>query len=324
MDMVKEPAAGPDAFPGLPVPPANPVVQALAPRFMPPFMVLGPTVKFPHPVVANGHYGLVAVLHRPGLLARNPVTGLWEGVESSATIDAEVLGLRQVMALAEAAQAPLDRLTCVVWLPDGNGPSDALVCASPDPDALAAAVERAMTERLVEAKGEMAPWIGAYAAAAMAAPERESPEMERMRSIVESVIEAARDHAPILCYGQVISAYDLADTTYLLPALVAAAHEDWSLVVGQPRPGRVTKGGFSVTFQPDPTALMGYRVENIRPSAIYMFIGPLVATFKRCREPNGEYNVTDLVDQFARFLEKKGIDATVVLDIEVRLVGAEG
>ncbi len=305
-------------------PPRDLVLDALSSRLLPPFLVLRPTVRFPHAVIANGHYGLVAVVVRDDFLVKEEATNLWEGVKGR--VDPEVLAMTQTLALAAAAQAPADRLAVVVWFPQGRGPSDGLVCASANPDDLAATIERTMLRRLQRSEGPMAPWIGAYAASAMLPPEEVNREMERMSRIIENVIEATAGGHPIIGYGMNFEAYDIADPRYFLPALLTAAHEDWSLVVsgGARVGGRRSHGGFAVSLEPDPTALVGYRVDSIRPSAIYMVLGAVVAAFKRCRTQAGEYHVTEVVEQFARFLDKKGLDATVIEDIDIKFLASEG
>ncbi len=316
------------AAPG-PAPAASPAdagavtLAALKGQLSPPFLVLGPTVKFPHPVVAHGEYGLVAVLTRDALLLKDEASGNWDA--PAGRVDPDVLAMTQTMALSTAANAPADRLAVVLWFPNGFGASDDLVCASPDPKALAALVVKAMTEGLSRSDGPMAPWIGAYASAATLPAAEPSQEMLRVSQLIQSVLDATAGDAPIVCHGMNFMASDLADPRYFLPALLTAAHEDWSLVVcgGARRDGRRGAGGFDVSLEPDPAALVGYRVEEITPSTVYVMLGILVAAFKRCRTPRGEYHIEEVIEQFARFLEKKGLDATVVEDIDIRLLSGE-
>lgn len=245
-------------------------------------------------------------------------TGKWYGPDE--TIDTETKLAESTMELAAVARAPMDRVTSVVWLPNGlhNGdtPLDRIV-ASPDAEAMARAIEETMP-RILSASGEpTSPWLGGYVAAALG-PKQKIPEsLRRLLSAIESGLNRRMGDSPIVAYGHEISIADLLDPSFLLPALAVASHEDWGLASSRKDVGT----GFTVKLAPDPTALLGYRLVGIHPATPFTVMAPIVATATRCKEGD-EYYFDDIVSQFSRWLHKNGRDAKVLDDVEVRIASS--
>ena len=288
----------------------------------PPFLVLPPTTKFPHPVVAHGDFGMIAVVLNDGLVLKDDETGRWDG--TSAAYDPHTMAEDAIMALSRAAKAPPDRLGAVIWFRNGIGAPDDFTCVSQDPADLGRAVETVMRTRLSGHHEPMAPWIGAYASAASTPKQPLDAKTLRAVKLIDKVVAAATKGDPIICYSIELTPYDLADPAYMLPALATAAFEDWALVVrGKGGGPPEHKAGFRISLTPDPAALLGYRVESITPATPFNMLAPLVAALRRCMVDR-EYIVDEIVQQFGRYLQKHGLDATVVDEVDMRLLATEG
>lgn len=109
--------------------------------------------------------------------------------------------------------------------------------------------------------------------------------------------------------GLDLTAADLADPSFLLPAILIAASEDWAPVVAS-RGGR---GGFLIRLSRDPNALLGYRVEGVTPSAALLLFIPVVNLMHKSIA-NGECILDDAVARFARWLRERDLDG---FDLEI-------
>jgi hypothetical protein len=308
--------------PSTPAPAKSPTERALNESLSKSYLTLPPTTRFAHPVVAHGEYGMVAVIGKEGLYLQNDATGLWDGTAD--ICDPEDILARANRQLAEATRGPPDRLTAVLWLPGGIGNSNKDICASKNPADLARTIENAMKRRLAVSDESLAPWIGAYASAALSSKPNPPHSMRRIVPLIESIISATVQESAIVCHGVTLQPRDLADPRYLLPALATAAFEDWGVVVmggdKQPGHGKAKRSrGFSLKLEPDPNALLGYRVESLTPDAPYIALAPIVGALRRCRERH-EFVVDDLTEQFARYLKKHDLDAIAVMDVDMRIL----
>jgi len=284
----------------------------------PDFMCLPPTIRFPHPVLAHSDYGLCALyIHEPVLLFDRK-TGKWFGPDQS--LDADTTLAEMAMELAAVAKAPMDRITSVAWLPNGlyNGetPLERLV-ASPDPEAAASAIQEMMIKNLSGSNEPTSTWLGGYVASALGAKGKIPNDMKRLLAAINLSLTRALGDEQIVAFGHDISISDLVDPSFLLPALAIAAYEDWLLAARRKHIGT----GFEVHLEPDPTALLGYRLSRIEPAVPFLALAPIVSTATRCKEGD-EYYFDDIVYQFTRWLSKNGRDATILDEVEVRIASS--
>lgn len=285
----------------------------------PSFLILPPTVRFPYPVIAHGELGMAALIVYDGVAMLDERTGKWFGPTES--IEPLKVASEAAIDLAAAARAPADRVTALVWLPSGlsGGASvpDEQIVASPDPAIAAQAIQDLMARRLTGSSEPTTPWVGAYAAAALGSKERPPNHFRRLLAAVELSLAKAIGESAIVSYGYELSVADLADPHFLFPALAVAASEDWHLATRK----KIHGTGFRISLEPDPSALLGYRVTDIQPAIPFTALAPIIATARRCRD-EGEYCFDDIVRQFGRWLKKNNMDAAVLDDIEVRLATA--
>lgn len=280
------------------------------------FLLLPPTVNFPYAVVAHGDLGMAALIVHDSVVLLDAATGKWLG--PGETIDPETMAAEAALELAAAARAPADRVTALVWLPQGlvgpDGVTIEQIVASPDPEAAAKAIQDLMVRRLSGSNEPTAPWAGAYAASAMGATGRPSQPLRRLLAATEFSLAKALADAPIVCFGHEMTIADLVDPHYLLPALAIAAAEDWRM----PTRRKTNGTGFRISLEPDPATLLGYRLTDIRPAIPFTALAPIVSTAMRSKEGD-EYCLDDLVGQFGRWLKKNNMDAAVLDDVEERV-----
>lgn len=294
--------------------PASPLVEYIDPEFI----CLPPTVRFPHPVVAHNDYGLCALYVYEPVLLFDRKTEKWFGPDQS--LDAATTLSELAIDLAAAAKAPQDRVTSIAWLPNGlhngDGPLDRII-ASPDPEATARMVQEMMMKNLSGSNEPTSTWLGGYVASALGPRTKVANDMKRLIAAIELSLSRAMGDSPIVAFGHELSIADLVDPSFLLPALALASYEDWILASRRKDVGT----GFDIHLEPDPTALLGYRLERIEPAVPFLVMAPLLATATRCKD-DGEYFFDDVVNQFTRWLIKNGRDATVLDDVEVRIASS--
>ena len=291
-------------------------VAALTAHLPPPFLVLPETTKFRGVAVAHGDLGLCAVVTYDEVVIYDEDKGTWWG--PSGGVDPETIGVQAALDLAAAARAPAERVTYLVWLANGmtHVPAPEGVCASPDPELAAYMVQEIMSRRLSVSNEPAAPWLGAYANGALAPTQPMPKALKRLCALIERVLIAEFGDRPAVIETVEIPPHDLADPRFLLPAVLAAVHEDMSLLhaMSADRKGKViAKPAFKLELAVDPGAFLGYRVENVTPSHPFFVLDPVVVLARRYRFHN-EYLFDDVLGQFGRYLLKNGLDATVVED----------
>jgi len=183
-------------------------------------------------------------------------------------------------------------------------------------------VEKAIMRVAAGTDAPLSPWLGAYVSAASGPKGPLNDKMRRLTALIQKEIEVLfGDGEPVIA-GSVLTAADFADPRFLLPAVLTAASEDWSIVrhvVGRNGGNSANHPGFVLHLTPDPSALLGYRVDDVTPATQFLVHGPIISVLKRFRFEGGEFAFEDLIGQFGRFLEKNGYDATVVEDYEIGL-----
>lgn len=287
---------------------------SLSAHLPPPFMVLPSTTRFPHIAVAHGELGLCAVVVHDEVAMHDEEGQVWWG--SSSTIDPERMAAEAALDLAAAARAPADRVTGITWLPNGLShvaPPEGVV-AGPDPELAAYMAQAVMQRRLVGSHEPVSPWIGAYIQGALG-PEDPTPRsMRRLLQLIERCLVAEFEDRPAVIEGVEIPPHDFCDPRFLLPAVLACAHEDLALLNGAPHPPGAkvaARPAFRLDLAEDPGAFLGYRVSAVTPAHPFFVLNPVVALIRRFRFHN-EYLFDDLLGQFGRYLYKNGLDALVV------------
>ena len=293
-------------------------VAALSACLPPPYIVLPPTTRFPGIAVAHGDYGLCAVVVHDEPAWYDDASGRWFG--SSTAFDPERLAAQAALDLAAAARAPAERVTGLVWLAScmSQAPAPPSVCASTEPETAAYLVGELMRRKLSGHGEPVAPWLGAYVDAACGPKEPMPKSMRRFSQLIERCLSAEFEDRVAIIENVEVGPHDLADPRFLLPALLAAVHEDLAILhtplAGERgRPPRRGKPAFGLQLVADPGAFLGYRVAMVTPAHPLYVLGPVVALARRYRF-HQEYLFDDVLGQFGRYLLKHGLDATVVDD----------
>lgn len=298
----------------------NALIMSLSQHLSPGFSVVPPTVRFPFPAVAHPEMGLCAVFVHESPLILEEGERRWYGAES---VDPERAIAEATMELSAAAKAPLDRVTGIAWLPQGYSRLEMPgICTSPAPEDAAAVIEDALSRVPNRTDAPLNPWYANYIVGASGPKGPPSEPVRRVSALVEKVLEGIFADKEAVIAGTVLGPTEFADPRFLLPALLACASEDWDTV--RSSTGRV-KGifpGFKLQLTPDPGSLLGYRVDGVIAATPYLIHGPVAAVIRRF-DFDGEFALDDLVGQFARYLEKNGLDATVLEEYEYRLATAE-
>ena len=126
---------------------------------------------------------------------------------------------------------------------------------------------------------------------------------------------------PAVIEGCEIPPHDFCDPRFLLPAILACAHEDLALLNAAPQaPGAkgAARPAFRLDLAQDPGAFLGYRVAAVMPAHPFFVLNPVVALVRRFRYYD-EYLFADLHGQFGRYLHKNGLDSLVVTQAQEQL-----
>lgn len=136
---------------------------SLSVHLPPPYILLPPTLPFPHLVVAHADLGLCAVLvHDDEVALHDDEAQRWWGPSSA--IDPEGMAAKAALDLAGVARAPAGRVTAVAWLLHGIAhaqPAKGIVAGN-EPILAADMVQEVMRQRLGAAEEPMGPWLHAY------------------------------------------------------------------------------------------------------------------------------------------------------------------
>jgi hypothetical protein len=228
------------------------------------------------------------------------------------------MAAQAAMDLAAAAKAPSDRVTGIVWLAScmSQAPTPPTVCASTEAETAAYLVGEVMRRKLSAPGEPVAPWLGAYVDAAFGPKEPMSKPLRRFSMLIERCLTAEFEDRVAIIENIEVPPHDLADPRFLLPAVLAAVHEDLAILHAAIPGRRVAPKGrpaFRLDLTVDPGAFLGYRVANVTPAHPLYVLSPVVALAQRYRFHN-EYLFDDVLGQFGRYLLKHGLDATVVED----------
>lgn len=144
-----------------------------------------------------------------------------------------------------------------------------------------------------------------------AAPAQINPSLLRM---IEKCVERSLGGQGAWVYGVEVDASDIAGTGFMLPALLIAAAEKWTIPVVASK----GQGGFLVRLSPDSNAILGYRVSGLEVSSPLLVFLPIVNLIRRSRV-GGEFSLDGTVEVFARFLRANDLDSGAIADVDVRV-----
>ncbi len=170
------------------------------------------------------------------------------------------------------------------------------------------------------ARAEPSIGVGAPASAASG----RLPDLSGIR-MLEAVVEQAAGNRPIFATGVVLKPAEVVRADFLLPAMVLAASDAWTPVVARKK----GQGGFRVRFRQDPSALTGYRVVDLEPSAPFLLMVPFARIVRDAvlRRPGlgletEEVNLDAIIEQFARWVSQNGFDDSRMDDIDISIATA--
>jgi hypothetical protein len=135
--------------------------------------------------------------------------------------------------------------------------------------------------------------------------------VKHVEDLVRSCIINLAGGDKIMSCGVDVNADFVAESDSMLPIVLAAASDKWASVVVQ----NSGMGGFDIRISRDPEALVGMRVIDVLVSSPFLLFMPIAHAFKQCRENDG-FNMDQLIAVFSRWVEKYGLDDTVLNDID--------
>lgn len=145
-------------------------------------------------------------------------------------------------------------------------------------------------------------------------------------SLIRQGVETVSARGDLVIQGLKVTPEDVADPSFLLPALLVSSAEDWAAVVASKK----GQGGFHVRLKTDKNALLGYKVVGLDPATPFLLMIPVIQKMKLARKlrtslsgdgSNQETYVFDEVaEQFRRWLAKNRFDTDAIDDITIRVV----
>jgi len=132
--------------------------------------------------------------------------------------------------------------------------------------------------------------------------------------MIEACVEKALGGKPAFVAGLEVSPGELIGPRFLLPALLVAAAQDWSI----PVVASGGKGGFFIKLEKDDAAVLGYRVVGVAMSNPLLLCLPLVNLVRRSRR-KGQHTLDGAVESFVRFLRRNGLDTSTLGEVDVRV-----
>lgn len=131
--------------------------------------------------------------------------------------------------------------------------------------------------------------------------------------LMEAVIENYANDRPIFAGGVQVRAVEVAQPDFLLPAILVSAAEQWAPVVVA-RKG----GGFHLRLRSNPAALLGMEVQEIDPSAPFLFFMPALNVLRAC-DRNEEIDLEPVIEEFSAWILKNKINAELSDDVDIKI-----
>jgi hypothetical protein len=294
------------------------VTRALRSVFRMPYRVVPPTNGLEHHLVVCEDRYVVVLAVLDGILIEDGHTGSWVGPGTMLDPAARLDAIRR--ETSSVTGIPSERVVPMLWLMSGLAdpsaePNPAIAC-SPVPEQLLPCVDELC--RITVAPYGSSPDIARYFAGAgsMRASQVARAGGDSMRKLLKAVESSLRSDSSLgktklQVMGLEVTIDDLVNPSFLLPVLALCACEDWALATRKKTNGT----GFSLDLEFDPTAILGYRLINVRPAVPYVVIAPMLAAAHRCRRGDA-FVFDDLIRQFLRWAMKNGLDGDVLEDFK--------
>jgi hypothetical protein len=116
-------------------------------------------------------------------------------------------------------------------------------------------------------------------------------------AMIRGVIAKVTEGRKILAGGPEVSVEEVAMPEFLLPAVLLAAAENWTMPVA----AKKGKGGFVVHMKADDSAVLMFRVSHIEVSSPLLLMLPLVDVIRRSKRGN-EYVLDECITRFGNFI----------------------
>jgi hypothetical protein len=133
--------------------------------------------------------------------------------------------------------------------------------------------------------------------------------------MIELCLEQVVGPRPIFAAGVQMKPADVVKPDFLLPALLITAAEMWNPVVVR----KGGTGGFHLHLARDPSALLGFKVVEVHPSAPFLFFLPISHLFRTSLLSDDECCLDSVIQIFIRWLVKNKQEADAVDDLDVRV-----
>ncbi|TLX16904.1 hypothetical protein [Rhizobium sp. MHM7A] len=117
--------------------------------------------------------------------------------------------------------------------------------------------------------------------------------MKMIQGAIAKVTEGKR----IFAGGPEVSVEEVVMPEFLLPAVLLAAAENWTMPVA----AQQGKGGFVVHMKADDSAVLMFRVSHIEVSSPLLLMLPLVDVIRRSKR-GGEYILDECITRFGNFI----------------------
>lgn len=297
------------------------VTRALRSVFRAPYRVAPPTAGLRHHLLVCEDRFVVVLCVVDDILIEDARTGTWVGPGTVLEPKNRLEELRRETCAATGI--PADRVVPMLWLMSGlsdpSGRPDPAIACSPVPEQLPPFVEEVC--RAVRAPSDPSVDIARYfaGAGAMRAVQAARGRGEGMAKLLKAVESSLRSESSLgrtklQVMGLDVAIEDLVNPSFLLPVLALAACEDWALATRKKTNGT----GFSIDLEFDPTAILGYRLIDVRPAVPYVVIAPMLAAAHRCRRGDA-FVFDDLIRQFLRWAMKNGLDGDVLEDFKTQI-----
>lgn len=118
-----------------------------------------------------------------------------------------------------------------------------------------------------------------------------------LMKMIEAAIAKVTEGKKILAGGPEVSVEEVVMPEFLLPAVLLAAAENWTMPVAAQK----GKGGFVVHMKADDSAVLMFRVSHIEVSSPLLLMLPLVDVIRRSKR-GGEYVLDECITRFGNFI----------------------
>ncbi len=122
-------------------------------------------------------------------------------------------------------------------------------------------------------------------------------------NVIETAMRKVVGETPIMAGGQDVELGELSAPEFLLPAILVAAMQTWTI----PVVGKKGRGGFNINLVADNSAVLFYRVNGIETSSPLLLFLPVVNIIRRQKRA-GEFILDDCIERFANFMEMNNLN----------------